>query len=801
LATPTPLTFFREARTTRAFLLTGLAAGLALVVAGLRVMQEPRLLVRYAPYLSLCETWNRTFRLQIPNLPNFLIGWLMLLVGVVIALAALGPGGWVANSPALRLPDLSPLRWPDVLPRLLGGLALFAGVLLQLGSHGYSVVGLVFWLISLLLLTHVLWKRERDASGDLSLHLARRDVASMLLLFALGTAIGAYRLTDVPAWVAGDEGAFWGTARSIATGEFDPVLFDFGVYSFPVASSMLQALVLRLVGMDLWAWRFASVLVACMTIFPLYLLGREVFDRRVATVACIVMVSNPYFLAFARLGYNNSQAVLSVALTAFLLVLGLKRGSYFYLWLAGLAAGFGYYTYISAWLGFVLIVIVSLALPLASHVPFRKALPLLLVPLAGWIAVALPRIVYNVSGPVVASTYFKVLETSIISGFYGRVMFGDAIIDQALTWSPGDAEIFFGLPQYGILVVRGFVRAVAAWLAPLNEGQHFLTAELAGPGSSTFFAVGVGIALVGLRKTGRWLLNTWFWIGLICLGVLTAFPPRPSHTVSMIPAVALIVALGMVAVVEAVMNLISPFAVRRPGWATAAVAVLLLMVAGMGSRAYFVGVPVTYAPDYDHRASWIIHHTPASAKVWFVDQVPTPHDAQYQADVHLVERKIQVASRRDLPAVAADVRGGDFVVFVADDGSAARVAAELGRLLPQATLQPILRPDRTPLGLVVSNLHLPMAPSARLSDGLRDLGASPAGALILACVAAALILVAQGWRPRSAANEAGSSSGPRGFGRRIRRPIIDIDFRVRFQFPPPPRRQVDDVEESHKGDP
>jgi hypothetical protein len=43
------------------------------------------------------------------------------------------------------------------------------------------------------------------------------------------------------------------------------------------------------------------------------------------------MLVTPYFIAFERLGYNNSQSIAPVTLSLYLLHVGLKRGSALYL--------------------------------------------------------------------------------------------------------------------------------------------------------------------------------------------------------------------------------------------------------------------------------------------------------------------------------------------------------------------------------------------------------------------------------------------------------------------------------------
>jgi 4-amino-4-deoxy-L-arabinose transferase-like glycosyltransferase len=87
------------------------------------------------------------------------------------------------------------------------------------------------------------------------------------------------------------------------------------------------------------------VIAGVFVVIPLYLLAKEWFGRVVAIVACVLMIANPYFISFSRLGYNNSQSLFPITLSIYFFALAARKGSYFYLWWSGLVAGFGFYTY------------------------------------------------------------------------------------------------------------------------------------------------------------------------------------------------------------------------------------------------------------------------------------------------------------------------------------------------------------------------------------------------------------------------------------------------------------------------
>ena len=794
--------FLKSVRTTKPSASFWLAVGIGLTFLGLHALQEQDPIIAYPPLLSLADHWNKTFHLDIVNLPNALIGLIAILFGVSIFVTSIDLSNWKKEEASLRLPELPAIQRDYVWPRLLGGLILFGLLLLQLAYHSYSALSIIFWFASLLALTLLFWKREHNHSTDLRLPIDWSDGIWMLFLFALGIGTGAYLLQDIPAWLIPDEGAFWEATRSIAEGKFKPAFFDVGVYSFPIASSIFQAWVARWAGISLWGWRFASVLAASLAIFPSYLLGRELFDRRVAVAACILMIASPYSLAFARMGYNNSQALFPVVLAVYFLVLGLRRGSHFYLWLAGLASGLGFYTYFSAWLGLVIIMVSIAALPFTARIKIRKTLPLLLVVLAGWLIMALPRVVYGLSGDLDSSLYYKVLETSFVSGFYGRAIFSDSVIDQTATWHLGQAEAFYSLPHYGILWARGIVRSIVALFDPTLYKEHFIVSELIGPGISPFFVFGLGIALTNLRKIRYFTLGAWFLFGLLILSILGAFPPRPTHMVAILPVIAMISALGLVVAVEAIINQIAFLQSRRRLWEISALGLALGILLGMGLFNYFIKMPLYYAPDLDHTASWLARRLPNPVTLVFIDETPAMHDAKYQSQTKLTSHETVVVTRADLQTVPEAVEGKEFLAFISAENGGDQVAAQLTGLIPKAEVRTIFNRAGATLGFVVSNIPIEVEPNTGLAYGLRDLWDSPVRYFLLASLFMALVLLAFGWRKKLTVTRQEKPLPTRPvsiqteqYEKQAQLPGIELEFRLRIHFPrraeptPSPRKE------------
>ncbi|HLA08338.1 MAG TPA: glycosyltransferase family 39 protein, partial [Anaerolineales bacterium] len=503
-----------------------LIAGLLFVYAGQRQIRAAEPFTEPALLLDTLDRWNDKLQLGLPYPFDMLTGLVLIGVGSILFGGWLKLGTWTNNTENPEAPIPPEIHWKRALPWFAASLVLFLVLQVQLAQHNDSILIFWGWLVTILVPTLLIWLYERRAGLDLSLSIKRIDAILILILFGFAVAVSAFLLADLPLWVIGDEGTFWEIARSVAIGELRHSFFDVGVYTFPFASSMFQGWILRWAGINLWGWRFASVLPACIAVIPLYLLARDLFDRRVALACAVILIVNPYFLSFARLGYNNSQALLPVVLCIYFLNLALRKNSKFFLWLAGLSAGLGFYTYFAAWLGFAVAITV---LPIAAirSGGLRKLLPSLGIFLVAWLAVILPRILYGLSGSLSDSLYYKIVETTFINPFYARAIFGkEPIAESFIMTVSNNIEILYEPKLYGIMLTRGLIRTLLTLFDNSLYQDHFVISELAGPGSSIFLALGLGVVLINFKKLRFFTLASWFLIGLVFLGIIAAFPPR-----------------------------------------------------------------------------------------------------------------------------------------------------------------------------------------------------------------------------------------------------------------------------------
>jgi 4-amino-4-deoxy-L-arabinose transferase-like glycosyltransferase len=641
-------TFLARAKATLPRRWFWLLIGLGLIVHGQYLMHQREPIGTANQTLEL---WNITFRLEIVNIQNFGRAIPYLLGGGLLSALAFLPG-WNKHE-ALQATTKSSekyarggenkilLNWPYLLPRLIAVIILFSYLMLRLGQHEYSPLMPWLWLFSLATLTYLLYRHEKENGVDLDPKISRTDLLWMVGLFLVGLGIGSFALLDIPNIMIPDEGSFWETGRAIATGEFKPVFFDFGVYTFPVASSIFQGWVMHLFGVNLWGWRFASVLAGTLTVFPLYLLAREWFDRRVAVMAALFMLSSSYYLSFARIGYNNSQALFPVVLSLYFWTLGYKRNSKLHHWLAGLSAGLGFYTYSAAWLGLVTILMMMVLIIVFRRMRARRALVATTVFLAAVTITAGPRFLYGASSQNAEPLYYKLAETSFISTFYGSAYYGPAeLYPEGTAYLLGKNQIFYAPEVYTELLTRGLVRTLAALFDPFIVTEHFITTNLTGGFLPAIgLALGLGLSLRTLKQTRSILLLTWLGAGLLFLSIIAAFPPRHTHLVAITPALALLSAAGFTVSVDALTTVLHNRASQNLiNWTQKGILFIVSAVLVFsGLREYFIVMPTRNPQLFEDIVSWIAWRIDEPQILVYIDSTEkTPHRVEYLVNTHMV---------------------------------------------------------------------------------------------------------------------------------------------------------------------
>lgn len=565
-------------------------------------------------------------RLGIPDSTSTLGNYLMLLVGCFLLVSALKELNAIPlqNGPTFPFGDTL-FFFKSRLTLLIGifGFVLIFYLLWQLYNQSKEPYLVGIWLVAILTFGYVSTRLDFQNGIFLGPYIRRADLIWLAGLFLLGLIIGIYRLQNLPNQFIGDEGSFWDLASKTASGEVRPLFFDNGVYSFPNLSSIGQAFVLMIFGINIWAWRFSSLLAGLLTIIPLYFLARELFGRQVAVVSCVLMVTLEYFLAFSRLGYNNSQTLFPVTLALYFLVMSLKRNSMLYFYLSGCAAGLGFYTYTASRSALVIIVLFIFTCLLQNRKSkgniFKSAAILML----GWFVFVSPLLVFSsIHSP--ESTTQKLKESIFFHTNFAVLYTREQIINDPGTTLSADGIYFFNPRIYAELIARGFLRTLLSFnIAAGLINEHFITAPLAGIVGAAFFAIGMFISLIRFWERSHYLLLYWFAVNIILLSTLNTFPPRHQHMVSIIPLLALWTGLGLVSTVKG----LSHIYFHHHKFQVSLIIVLTLCLSITGLYSYFVRMPIMYRPGPEQIMSWAALYA-QDEKIVYV--YAKPEDSQLQ---------------------------------------------------------------------------------------------------------------------------------------------------------------------------
>ena len=556
-----------------------------------------------SPPTQLGQWLNNNLHFDIPSIDNVLTGLPILLIGCFLLLIALRGLRLVPleKEPEEKKPFA--FRWvASSWPGILCALALFGTTLWSLATRDFSLWMAVGWLISLLFIVSVIATWDQHRGINLSPGLTRRDILYMLGLVLIGLVLGAYHLQGMPDSLIADEGSFWTTARDIATGVFKPPIFASGANTFPVLSSYLQALALKLFGINLWGWRFSSVLSGVFTILPLYLLARETFNRKIAITSSMALILSPYFLAFTRLGYNNIQALFITTLALYWLYIGLNRSSHLYLFLAGCAAGLCVYTYFSAGIALLIGIIFIVLMWLARKINIRQGAFSISLLLFGTLMVVGPNFVFHISHETNEIGY-KLLDSAFFNASNGELFYSDKELFAFVNPIQYKGYTLFYNPKiYLEMIVRGLTRTLLALQKPAFVTDNFISSSLTGTVGAYFYIVGLGIILWKFKQPRSLFLLLWFFGIVLGLSALNALSPSQTYMVPIIPLLALLIGVGL----SVIASIAATSHAKLAKYQTVFLLVVIASIGLGGLYDYFVVMPAKYLPQPDQIMSWAV---------------------------------------------------------------------------------------------------------------------------------------------------------------------------------------------------
>ncbi len=597
----------------------GLVVALGLLIAGQLLIVVSQTDTQSAPWPFLAA-----LRLDLPGDANLmLIGWLVLIVGVVaiaIALRHVPLGDYVPLSVAPMTPSTTrfSLRWLIV---AIIGLALWIAALRTITAGATGTGGLLPWLAGVSVLAVVWWKIDRVRGVRWPPLVDRREVLALSVAAIAIAVVFTYQLGDVPNSLWGDEGGYWSLARDVATGQVTPDVFGLGTYGFPMGGTLYQSAWLSVFGLNVSAWRLASVGAMLAAALCLYFLVRTTLGKRVAWLSLVALAVMPYALTYARLGYTLSLSLLPVILTLTLLWGAVRHNSQLLAFLAGGATGLAFYTHPSAQLAGLLALAWLIWLLITHHVSRRSIIGLGLVWLLGAVIVASPAITYGLTR---APDDFvgKFGESAFNNLFYARdIVPGDQLAATTIV-QLGRQDLFVDAGLFASLLTRGVIRTALSLHTPTLSRDAYAVGALAEP-FGLLYLIGLAWCIARFRRPGYAIWAMWLLLGGFVLSAMSSYPPRAGLMVPVVPALAVLSALGLVAGIEVIARVLGGV----PGYAKLIGAIGLLIVLGAtGLRTYFVELPQRYPPDLENAMFWEAQSMPRGANLMLITADDLPPD-------------------------------------------------------------------------------------------------------------------------------------------------------------------------------
>ncbi len=448
-------------------------------------------------------------------------------------------------------------------PYLAAGCYLLS--LLMYLAVGENFLVRFFWLAGMVLLVASQLKPPASEPGrTVGNNSVRWEWGLVAVITAVAFGLRYWRLTEIPSNLDGDIFSVGLQVLELIRHPH-PQWIGVGWSEYPLFAFNVIAWVMRLFGQNQYGLMMSSVIAGTLTIPAVYLLGREMFGRRVGLIAAALLT-----ISYTHIQYNRvvvvEPAPLIVTLLFFFLFRGLRTQQRIWFVLAGVAMGTGLLVYYPARIGLVVAALLFGWLWL-----WRRSL--IVGRLQNWWFLCLGAL----------ATYGPMLGFSLgnFNDFIGRanlVTLADAGVRAHLMNKYG-VETLNGLMveqvkrSFLVFHVYGDSSQLFAFQGPMVD---VLTAAL--------LVLGVGWCLARLRNPKSFTLLVWLTSVLVLGGVLTNDPPFWPHLIVVLPAVAV---LGALAAERAWNGLARPMG-RVGQWGIGALLVVALVYTGMHNwQAYY----------------------------------------------------------------------------------------------------------------------------------------------------------------------------------------------------------------------
>lgn len=366
----------------------------------------------------------------------------------------------------------------------------------------------------------------------------RRDCAEWLGVFSLFVLAMVVRVTWLetnPYIQAEDEAAF--AIEAIDLVGFSRWIdnpFRFGVWHHPLIYQMLQVGSIQALGQTIFAARLPSAVLGALTIPSVYLMGRRMFNWRVGLVAAIWMVTFPVHVHFSRISINQVGDPLFATLAFAFLTQAMRTADEMEYALAGISIGLSQYFYSASRIVPLLMVIYVLLYAVANRQWIWRRGDLVLIAVLTAFVVAFP-------------VYYSVYQDK------ERPL--NPRLQQVAIFETGDVEAALAENRWEDYWKYQFQHSYGAYVQRVDQsGFYGRYHGLAGWYGAAPFLLGIALSLRRYYDP-RWLiLVIWVILAGLLGGVLLVDPPHFPRFVSVMPAMSILIGLGVVYIVEIIQD-------------------------------------------------------------------------------------------------------------------------------------------------------------------------------------------------------------------------------------------------------
>jgi hypothetical protein len=443
------------------------------------------------------------------------VGGLLCLAGaawVVLLISRRLPDALAEQALAVPQPRRDPVAW-ILLGTGLGSLGLLDW---RLAQQWYAHTDIALFAGGLALIAWGIDRLDRPHPPS-TLKWTYCDTFAVVGVAALAIAVNAIDLRNWNfAWI-GDEGAFFGLARSIATGSTWNFFDLNGVYGeHPVMDSVWQAGGMLLFGPNIIGWRVSEVLIIGASAALIYPVGLALLGRWPALVAAVVLGTNHYLTAAARIAKTHQHTVLFEILVLLMLVLAWRTRRAIFVYALGVAMGLCLYTFTATYITWLIVALLLLIIFLRRPT---------------WLQVG--------AGLIMGAAFILVVAPGLL------VTPLDHVLHVILVNSRREEAAVDPWRVARLSITQSFL---TFWENP-QWYKHFVGGPILDMVSGVLAVVGVMVGFLRVHKRAERLILLWF---LLAVGVQAAtnYTSGPSFTrlFYALPAAALLAGLGTVAV-------------------------------------------------------------------------------------------------------------------------------------------------------------------------------------------------------------------------------------------------------------